>query len=237
MQRADQIWQGFRRQRWWVQLLGWLFFWGVLAAIWLARRPGRGWLVVAAVPALLWFGTCATIVTPSTPTPTPSLASGQGAVNAPTLPPPRPTPPPTPTPRPTPTPAPTPTAVPTPTATPVGFTLASAHRSVAVERWGQVNNTTYGFLVKVCALPGSDKVTVLPTDFKLILSDQTRALPELFDFTSGLEPKLGAETLLPGDCVRGWLVYTLQAGVTPVELRYEPLDQLGNPLARWKLGG
>ncbi len=87
---ADRLWRAFRSQRWWVQLLGWLFLWGPLAALWLIRWPS--WLrrTLAAMLALLALAVVVSCATGSsspqtTPTREAQVVTRSGTLDSPAV--------------------------------------------------------------------------------------------------------------------------------------------------------
>lgn len=82
--------------------------------------------------------------------------------------------------------------------------------------------------VQGCAGPQSTQFSINPLYFTLVMQDNTHANPAL---GSGPKPQLPATDLLPGECGRGYVSFTVPPGETPAAIRTDSL--LAN--ARWTI--
>lgn len=79
--------------------------------------------------------------------------------------------------------------------------------------------------VEGCADPDSATAADLnPYDFNLQMPDNTRLDGDYYV----REPVLNATTILPGDCVRGWVTYQVPEGTTPANVIFT-----GSSIVKW----
>lgn len=76
-----------------------------------------------------------------------------------------------------------------------------------------------------CANPDSEtSANLSPYDFSLQMPDNTRLNGDFF----AREPALEATTVLPGDCVRGWVTYQIPEGEAPASVVFT-----GSSIIKW----
>jgi hypothetical protein len=85
--------------------------------------------------------------------------------------------------------------------------------------------------VEACTSPDLGRTAIFgPSDFQLQMPDNTRAgwAPLIKD------PALLSTTLVPGDCVRGFVSFEIPEGVMPESAVFETFDADGNPVVlKW----
>lgn len=82
--------------------------------------------------------------------------------------------------------------------------------------------------VQGCAGPQSTEFDINPLDFTLVMQDNTHANVAL---GTGPKPQYPAAHLLPGECGRGFVSFTVPPGETPAAIRTDSF--VGN--ARWNI--
>lgn len=86
--------------------------------------------------------------------------------------------------------------------------------------------------VEGCTDPEGEGGSLNPFDFRLQMPDNTR-----LDADVGVrEPPLNHTELPPGDCVRGWVTFQVQEGITPATVNFETFDAEGRAVViKWQV--